>query len=206
MRNIKLSKQKVVNCYHFICNLFFRRNNLLSLLIKAKIFNQNRVKIGKGSVIRDCEFICKSGNSIYIGDNVKLFGLRIYMNSKGNLLVIGDGTIVNADKYQRTFFNVCGGSKIEIGSDCLFSNSIEIHTTDYHKILKDGVLQNAVEPVVIGDHCWIGLQSLILKGVVLKDNVVVGARSLVTKSFDESKIIIAGIPARIVKRGITWNR
>ena len=186
--------------------MFFRRNNLLSFLIRYSFFYQNKIRLGKGCIICDCEFFCKFWNVLIIEDDCKLQGLRVFMNSEGNELIIGKGWIVNADRKQRTFFNVCGGSKIEIGKDCLFSNLIEIHTTDYHKILKDGVLQNAAEPVVIGDHCWIGLQSLILKGGVLKDNVVVGARSLVTKSFDESKIIIAGIHARIVKRGITWNR
>jgi len=200
-----INKNKIRNLYHLVCNLFFRRNNLFILLIKSRLLKHNKIIIGKGCVIRDCEFILKSGNVIYVGDSCKLQGLRIFMNSSGNELFVGKGTIVNADKKQRTLFNVCGGSKIEIGENCLFSNSIELHTTDYHQITKDGEIANVAQPIIIGEHCWIGLQSLILKGVVLEKDVIVGSRSLVTKSFKESNIIIAGHPAVIKSKGVEWN-
>ncbi|PTB85086.1 acyltransferase [Pseudidiomarina aestuarii] len=54
--------------------------------------------------------------------------------------------------------------------------------------------------IVIGENCWIGMNSMILKGVNLADNTVVAAGTVVTKSFTESRIIIAGVPAKIIKR------
>ena len=39
--------------------------------------------------------------------------------------------------------------------------------------------------VVLGKYCWIGMNSVILPGVVLGDHTVVGAGSVVTKSLSK---------------------
>ena len=53
--------------------------------------------------------------------------------------------------------------------------------------------------VVIGNNCWIGMNVVILPGVVLGDQTVVAAGSVVTKSFPEGHAIIGGSPARLLK-------
>lgn len=54
--------------------------------------------------------------------------------------------------------------------------------------------------ISIGNNCWIGMNSIILPGVSLGEHTIVGAGSVVTKSYDEGNIIIAGNPARVIKR------
>ena len=58
----------------------------------------------------------------------------------------------------------------------------------------------AEQPIVIGDNCWLGAGCTILPGVRLGNHVVVAAGAVVPNSFDEHDIIIAGVPARIVKK------
>lgn len=41
-------------------------------------------------------------------------------------------------------------------------------------------------------------------GSVIPDNSVVGTNALVTKHFEEKNILIAGSPAKIVKKNIKW--
>ncbi|EOJ3081127.1 DapH/DapD/GlmU-related protein, partial [Acinetobacter baumannii] len=51
----------------------------------------------------------------------------------------------------------------------------------------------------IGDKCWIGMNSVILPGVVLGNGTIVAAGAVVTKSFKQGNIVIAGVPAKIIK-------
>jgi len=54
--------------------------------------------------------------------------------------------------------------------------------------------------VYIGDYCWIGANAVILLGVHLGPHTIVGAGSIVTKSFPEGYCVIAGNPAKIIKK------
>ncbi len=62
------------------------------------------------------------------------------------------------------------------------------------------------KPVKIGNNCWLGAHSIVLPGVVLGNHVIVAAGSVVTKSFDENNIILAGVPAKIIKRIDEYNK
>ena len=56
------------------------------------------------------------------------------------------------------------------------------------------------KPILIGKYCWIGMNSVILPEVELGDFTIVGAGSIVTKSFTEGYCIIAGNPAKVIRR------
>jgi acetyltransferase-like isoleucine patch superfamily enzyme len=55
-------------------------------------------------------------------------------------------------------------------------------------------------PIEIGEKCWIGANSVILPGVRLLPGTIVGAGSVVTRSFGEPHVVVAGNPARVVRR------
>jgi hypothetical protein len=55
-------------------------------------------------------------------------------------------------------------------------------------------------PVVLGDHTWLGANSVILPGVKLGNHVYVAAGSVVDQSFEEDDILLAGVPAKVVKK------
>ncbi len=54
--------------------------------------------------------------------------------------------------------------------------------------------------VDIGKYCWLGMNSIILPNVVLGDFTIVGAGSVVTKSFNDGFCVIAGNPAKMIKK------
>lgn len=57
----------------------------------------------------------------------------------------------------------------------------------------------------IGKNCFIGVNSIILPGVTIGDEVIVASGSVVTKDID-SKCIVAGNPAKVIKNNISVSK
>jgi acetyltransferase-like isoleucine patch superfamily enzyme len=52
----------------------------------------------------------------------------------------------------------------------------------------------------IGEYCWIAANSVVLSGVKLGDHTVVAAGAVVNHSFPDGYCVLAGNPAKIVKK------
>ena len=100
------------------------------------------------------------------------------------------------------------GNELYIGRDNLFSNDIRIWGNGHSVLdLETGrVLNKHKEPIVIGDHCWIGERVTLTKKAQIPNDCIVGIASVVTKKFTEEHCVLAGSPAKIVKTGVTWHR
>jgi acetyltransferase-like isoleucine patch superfamily enzyme len=84
---------------------------------------------------------------------------------------------------------------------------IEIRTGDSHSILDmSGNRINPSSNVVIGNHVWVGSRVIILKGAQISDFSIIGAGSIVSGEFPDTNVILAGVPAKIVKDNINWKR
>lgn len=81
--------------------------------------------------------------------------------------------------------------------------SIPIEAEARNKLLRDenGGDSDLVpsREIKIGKNCFIGCNSIILKGTVLGDGCVVGAGAVVAGKFEDN-CVIAGNPARVIKR------
>lgn len=86
---------------------------------------------------------------------------------------------------------------ITIGKNVWIAQNVGIITANHD--LQNPELHTPGKPVIIGDKCWIGMNAVILPGVVLGENTIVGAGSIVTKSFQEGHCVVAGNPAKIIK-------
>ena len=127
--------------------------------------------------------------------------LFVYMNSNSEL-EIGD----NFNCAGCSFF-IGTNSKIKIGKDCMFSNTIIVRTSDSHAIIDTETHKriNPAKNVIIGDHVWIAPSTTIMKGANIGSNTIVGSHTLVTKSIP-SNVLAVGMPAKVVKEGVTWSR
>ncbi|WP_344703664.1 acyltransferase [Halomonas cibimaris] len=71
--------------------------------------------------------------------------------------------------------------------------SMNHNPNNYHHYIEGG-------PVIIGDNCWLGANAVILPEVKIGEHTIVAAGSVVTKSFPDSNQLLAGVPAKVVKK------
>lgn len=57
----------------------------------------------------------------------------------------------------------------------------------------------------IGDNVFLGMSSIIVGPVIIGNNILIGAGSVVTKDFQEENAIVAGVPAKIIKKHVNWK-
>ena len=82
------------------------------------------------------------------------------------------------------------GNYVRVTSNCgILSSNHDVY--DHRKSIK--------KETIIGDHSWIGMNSVIMPGVILGERTIVGSGSVVTKSFPDGFCIIGGNPAKLIK-------
>jgi len=171
---------------------------------KLKIVgNSNTVRIGARANLRQLRVeITGDACELIIGSKCKLRGF-FQIKGRGSRIIIGDQTTATGASMV-----ALEGKTIRIGKESMLSYHIEVRTSDAHALLDLETRKriNLPADVTVMDHVWIGARVVIAKGAVVPDDVVVGQGSLVNKVYTESHCVIAGTPAKVVKRGITWDR
>lgn len=119
----------------------------------------------------------------------------------GPRVYVGDATILSASV------------GIVIGASTLLAHGVQVFDNDSHPIDAEerarhfrmilGVEEPAPvtigrAPVRIGTRCWIGMQSLIMKGVTIGDDSIVAAGSVVVGDIPP-RVIAGGNPARVIR-------
>lgn len=158
-----------------------------------------------------------AGCEIQICGNNNLVDIHPSVISWGGVISIGDratpvhNCVVkigkNSSAVQADFSLFEDGSRILVGENCLLSWGVYVWATDRHAVYAQDSkrLVNRGTEVVIEDHVWVGMNALILKNSRISKNSVVGAHAVVSKKIEEENCVIAGNPARVVKRGINWS-
>lgn len=164
----------------------------------------NKIELGDNTSLYKCKFIVKgNNNTIVIGRNCVFNTTTFWISGDNNQIVIGDNTTIG----HNCEFATLEGTSIKVGEDCMFSHDVRLRTSDSHSIINtQGLRLNKAKDICIGNHCWVGMQVLVLKGVQIQNNSVLAARSLVSKPFMEGGVIIAGTPATVIKNDINWDR
>jgi len=137
-------------------------------------------------------------STLHIMGTVQLFpGSRIW--ASGGEIVIKNGSILNP------MAHVIARGRIEIGEDCLIASGVIIRDHDGHAIgsVSEKPTQ-VVKNVTVKDHCWIGHNAIVLKGVTIGEGAVVAAGSVVTRDVRE-RSLVGGIPARIIRDNVVWE-
>lgn len=180
-------------------------SNWFKLVMRA-----TRIRYGKNLCLKGVPVIYNTkGATLEIGDNCvikssflsNLVGLYsrtiIVTRTPEAKIVIGENVgISGATIYAR--------KGIRIGDNTNIGGNVKILDNDFHPIeaearLVDDKEKIGTSPITIGKNCFIGCNSLILKGTELGDGCVVGAGAVVSGKFADNTVI-AGNPAREIRK------
>ena len=187
-------------------------SNWFKIIMKA-----TKVKYGKNLLLKGIPVIFnKGGAELTIGENVvikssflsNLVGLYsrsiIVTRRAGAYIHIGNNVgISGATIYAR--------KGIKIGDNTAIGGNAKILDNDFHPLEWELRNKYLLDPqggdadiipareIDIGKNCFIGCNSIILKGTVLGDGCVVGAGAVVSGKFEANSVIV-GNPARVIRK------
>ena len=149
-------------------------------------FPESKIEIGNGTVF----------NSSPLSNLVGLSQRMIIVTRYGGKLCIGEDCQISGSTIY-AMREITIGRKVFIGGNCKIIDN-DFHPLAASKRLPQRPEDINKEPIIIGDECFIGTNSIILKGTTLGRNCVVGAGSVVSGNWPDNSII-AGNPARLIR-------
>jgi acetyltransferase-like isoleucine patch superfamily enzyme len=182
--------------------------------IKIFIYKRAKVGISKSALVEFGKHgMLKMGvawqgtnhnySTLKLDDRAKIIVTGKFSFYSGCFVSLGKGALLNLGSgYANSDVNITCFKRIEIGNDVNLSKGVIIRDSDNHKIL-DGK-HKMTKPIKIGNHVWIGVRAIILKGVIIADGAIVAAGAVVTKDVP-SKCLVAGVPARVIRKNVEWK-
>lgn len=186
------------------------RNEFTRLLIYPllrTLFAINRIPWGRGWRLHGTPILQRfRGSTVRIGDRL---GLRSSLVSNplapAHPVVLctwkPQAELIIGDDFAMTGGVICAAQSIRIGDRVTVGANCTIIDTDFHPLdpAERRLHPNdaASAPVVIEDDVFIGMHSLVLKGVRLGQGCVIGAGSVITRDVPAG-MIAAGSPLSVI--------
>ena len=175
-----------------------RRHYLPLTLSRLRVAYWRALGMRIGSAVRLHDLRVTWPHRVWLGSGCSLEH-GIYFNCAGGYksgvgIRLGEACFVGSG----CEFNIT--SQITIGKSCLIASGTRFidhnHGTQVGVPMKLQVEEE--QPIVIGDDVWIGVNSVILKGVTIGDSSIIAAGSVVTKSVAPMSIY-GGVPAKFIR-------
>jgi acetyltransferase-like isoleucine patch superfamily enzyme len=146
--------------------------------------------------------------SIAFGKSLKInshtFKNIIGGDTRSSIIVKKNATLEIGENFKMSNSAIYCAEKITIGDNVMIGGSCRIWDTDFHPLDSKSRVDNPNEdyktnPIIIGNNCFIGGFSIILKGVTIGEGSIIGAGSVVSKSIPSNEIW-GGNPASFIKK------
>lgn len=186
-----------------------RNNNIMTRnaflrKVRINIYGKgNEIVFGEKCYIIETDIsVYGDGNSIIIGNEVAMYNASICIEDDAGEVTIGDYTRIFGPSHLAEI----EGTRISIGNRCLFSSDTVLRTGDSHSVTDlSGNRINQSKDILIADHVWVGNKVIITKGVSIAKDSIVATGAVVTKKINEKNVVIGGVPARVVKKDVSWD-
>jgi serine acetyltransferase len=174
------------------------RNSVIKFKPSASITGGGRLFVGKKwpayYPYKTLLSVWDRGSLIVIGEFMVLSGCKIVVDT-GATLKLGSGGM-------NSHSSILCFNHIEIGNDVHIADNVIIRDSDNHNIV-DSTTESS-KPIIVGDHVWIGMNSIILKGVNIGHNSIIAAGSVVCRDIPDNTLA-GGVPAKVIREGVNWE-
>lgn len=195
-----------------VISKYYRRiKNKLSCYknrIKLSLFG---IKCGKNCIIHGhlglklaTDSTVRIGHNFYMSNGNHINPLA--RNIQGHICVNNGAKLIIGDNVGMSSPVLWAHKSIKIGNNVKLGANVTIMDSDAHSMnylyrreLSVDIAHKADEEVVIEDDAFVGMNTIILKGVRIGARSVIGAGSVVVKSIP-ADCIAAGNPAKVIKR------
>ena len=156
----------------------------------------------------------------FSGDDTIFAGNKLFLKLDGEIIFrgkvnIGVGCILRVDKNAildigdnlttgHTVKIICS-NYIKIGNTVRIAWESQVIDSNFHYIrnIENGIINDRVGKIIIGDFVWIGNRSTIQKGTIIRNNTIITSNSVCNSDFsnDAEFSLFGGIPAKFIKSG-----
>ena len=114
-----------------------------------------------------------------------------------SVIIIGDKVSMNGTCI------TCRSTSVQIGDNTMIASNVIIVDSDFHAPWppEDRTHNMGYErdsSVKIGENVWLGMNTIVLKGVSIGDNSIITAGSVVVENIP-ANVVAGGVPARVIK-------
>lgn len=143
-----------------------------------------------------------SNSVIYLRQNRYEYKLGVSIHND-TVFYIGKDTYIN----QKMTVILSEQKHCFIGDNCIISFGVYIRNSDPHLIYDCTTKKrkNPTKSVYIGDHVWLGQNSLILKGTEIDSGSIIGGNSVIANKKIPNNTSWAGNPAIQIAENIFWD-
>ena len=154
-------------------------------LLASKLQNSRTIE-PKVRIFPSVSLDIDGGAKISIGRGAKIRERAVVSVRKDGLLEIGKNASVGMD------CKIAVHEHVSIGEGTLLSPNVLIYDHDHVFDSEVGVHRKEFKasPVIIGKNCWIGANTVILRGTTIGDNCVVGAGCVIRGNYTNNSVII----------------
>ncbi len=183
-------------------NLIGKILNIIKSFLNKKKINM----LGKGSKPYCLIFKRDSSSKINIGDNCLING-RLVTETKKSIINIASNVFIGGNTIIDCLSEIEILDNVLISYECVLSDH-DSHSTksservnDLNRFQLGKMVWDEVETrkIKIEKNAWIGMRSIVLKGVTIGEGAIVAAGSVVTKDVP-SYTLVAGNPAIVKKK------
>lgn len=132
------------------------------------------------------EISMDKGGKLEIGDSFRMRDGATLRVRKSGTCKIGKNVSLNSNNI------IACHESVMIGDNVQFSPNVQIYDHDHDYRAEGGIsaMRYQTTPVVIGNDCWIGANTVILRGTELGEGCVVGAGSVLKGKYPAGSVIV----------------